>query len=370
MTVKARTNAEDLVARCVKPSVAALQREQHDFDTRFEHLRLDKNERLLPFTEEQMTDLRNRIRSSDISGYAELGSVRKRIAAYLGVAQDAVLLASGSDLAIKAIYEACIRANDHIVLHLPSYAMYRVYASMFEARVTGIAVKPDWTIDLDAMLGAVESDTKMVVVENPSGFVGTQPQFEEIKFAARTLAKRDILLVVDEAYVYIEQDRSAVSSLIVDFPNVVVSQTFSKGHGLAGTRFGYLIANPALMRYVSRVRPMHEITSLTATCVEWILDHPETLIEYRNSLTNSKAWLLEALSTLGVEAKDSHANFVFLNASQIKTTDLASALAARRILVRPPFADSPVKGWARVTVGTNDDSRRLMQAISEIQAAP
>lgn len=357
----------DLIERVIKKEIKNLKRIKDTFDDRFDYLRLDKNERIVPFDKGLLDDFRRAIQPNDISGYTELRPLYRKLASYLGVDCEQILFANGSDLAIKSVYEACVNKGDNVVLHMPSFAMYRVYAWMFGAEVKSVPVKEDWSVDFEKMLNAVDDDTKMVVLENPNGFVGTKPDFSQIEYCAKELKKKNVLLLIDEAYYFIENSTCENFSLISKYPNLVISQTFSKCHGLAGARFGYLVGHSELMQYISRVRPMHEITGLTACAVKWILDHPEILEGYRKMVKESKEALIKEFERLKVNCRDTHGNFILVYfPDKGFTKDMAQKLKERKILVRRPFKELYLNGWFRVTVGSLQDADIFIKAVKDI----
>lgn len=357
---------DTLIASVIKPEIRALQRIKDTFDERFEYLRLDKNERLLPFPEELLADFRSSIESDDLMGYAELGRTYKNLAQYLGVQDSQLLLAHGSDIAIKSVFEAIVGKGDSIVLHAPSYAMYRVYAAMFNAEARLVPVKADWQVDIETMLGQVDSTTKMLVLENPNGFIGTQPSLEDITYCAKELGKKDVVLVLDEAYFYVENTAFDKAELVQTHKNVIISQTFSKAHGLAGLRMGYLVGHPDIMEYISRVRPMHEITSLTAKASNWIMENPNILEDFQGSIKESKDYLKRELALLNIGYRDTSANFVLLYfPEEGRTADMTKKLRDKHILIRRPFQEEALRGWSRVCVGSMEDSKRLLKGIHE-----
>lgn len=360
----------DLVTRIIKKEIKESVRTKDTFDDRFEYLRLDKNERIVPFKNKDLDQFKSMIYSEDISGYAELGPLYKRLALYLRVNTNQIFFASGSDLAIKSVYEACIDRGDTVVLHKPSFAMYSVYASMFGAEIRAVDMKEDWSIDADRMLSMVDNKTKMMVIENPNGFIGTKPDIKIIEYCAQQLAKKNVILLLDEAYYYIENLFSTTCSLISKYKNLLISQTFSKCHGLAGTRFGYLVGDSQLMQYISRVRPMHEITGLTACAVNWILSHPEILEEYQETIKESKCFLIRELEKLNIKSRNSHGNFILIYFPDSGITkDMANKLKSKKILIRRPFEEPYLKGWSRVTVGSLQDSNIFVKALQNILKA-
>lgn len=356
-----------LIEKIVKPEIKSLVRIKDTDEHREEYLRLDKKERLVPFNEELFTQLTKGLSFEDFACYYELEPTYRKLADYLGVKREQLLLASGSDLSIKSVYEACIEKGDHIVLHAPGYAMFFVYADMFGAEYTRVPVQKDWNIDAEAMLKAVTEKTKLVVVENPNGFVGTIPSDEAIEHLASELLKKNVLLLIDEAYYYVDHTTSTSHKLIEKYPNVIITQTLSKMHGLAGVRIGYLIGNAELMEYIQRVRPMHEITSISAITAQWVIEHPVLLEEYRQVLRENKVYLIEELKKLNIEAKTSHANFVLVYLpNEGKTENIQEKLKEHKILVRRPFTEPFLEGWMLVCVGPKDAMDQFLNAIKSI----
>jgi histidinol-phosphate aminotransferase len=356
-----------LINRLVKDEIKALVRIKDTLDDRFDYLRLDKKERLLPFPNDLFAEFCASIKDEHLSGYHELGETYQKLANYIGVHEDQLLLTAGSDLAIKSVYEACLSKGDNIILHLPSYAMFRVYANMFGVETRGVHVTKDWTIDADGMLACVDENTKMIVVENPNGFVGTTPPFEILEHFARELNDKNILFLIDEAYFYVEHDQSQSHKLIEQYPNVLVTQTFSKAHGLAGVRVGHLIGHVDLMDFIRRVRPMHEIASLSALALGWVLDHSDLLKDNQDSLKNAKTVMLDGLKNLNINARDSHTNFILAYLpNEGKTEHLTQKLKDKKILIRRPFEEPNLKGWILICIGAEQHSKRFLSVLSKL----
>ncbi|TGM60677.1 pyridoxal phosphate-dependent aminotransferase [Leptospira vanthielii] len=356
-----------LLEKNIRKEIIRFERINDSFEERYEYLRLDKNERIIPFSNEQMESLKNMITSEVISGYHELGPVYKKLSKFLGISLDQILLAAGSDLAIKTVFETIIERGDNIVLHSPSYAMYKVYANLFGAEIREVSVSPTWELDIESMLSMVNDKTKIFVLENPNGFVGTKPSLETLEFCAKELAKKDVFFVIDEAYIYIENEKSESIKFLSDYPNVLISQTFSKAHGLAGVRVGLLLGNESVMKYFSRVRPMHEISSVSAVSTIWVLDNPELLSFYQKEIVKSKSFLFKELELLNLSYKDTHTNFILVYLpDESRTKGITQKLKDRKILIRRPFEVELLRGWSRVCVGDLNDSSKFINALKDI----
>ena len=357
--------------KIVKPNIRKLNRIKDTFDDRFDYLRLDKNERLLSFNKIVFKKFISDIKDHDLSGYHELGNLYKLLASYLGVNVNEILLSAGSDLGIKSVYEACIDDGDHIICHSPSYAMYRVYANMFGAETTLVPVEEDWSLDFEKIYKSIKSTTKLVAIENPNGFIGTKPKKDDVHSLIKYLHNKNILLLIDEAYIYVHKKKSDYIELINQYNNVIIAQTFSKGHGLAGCRFGYIISNPKLIDYISRVRPMHEVGSLAAKAAMWIIDNPKLLSEMQVDISENKKYLLKSINDLKLIARDTHANFLMIYLpNEGKTKNIVQKLKENKILIRRPFDESFLKGWSRVAVGSRSDSeifiKYLQKALQDV----
>ena len=353
-----------LLNEIIRPEIRNLVRIKDTSEDRFEYLRLDKNECLQPFDEVLLNAFKNSITFEDISGYPELDPLYRALARYVGVSEEQLFLSAGSDIGIRSIYEACIEQGDNVVLPAPSYAMFRVYAEMYGARFKMFPLNNEWKIDIDEMLNLVDNDTKLFVLENPNGSVGTNPTEEEIEKCASELLARNVLLLIDEVYFYVHNSVSKTHLLIEKYPNIIVVQSFSKSHGLAGLRIGYLIGNKDVINYVSRVRPMHEITSLTACATKWVLDNPGILHNYQKSILESKEYLKGQFGKLDISSKDTKGNFVLIYVpDKGKTQNLAEKLKRHKILIRRPFEESYLEGWTRVTIPEMSGAKRFIQAL-------
>lgn len=358
----------DLYEKLIKPPIRELVRIKDTFDDRREYLRLDKKERLFEFDPVLFKKFKESIQFEDISAYYELGPTYRQLSAYLNVPVKQLFLTAGSDLAIKSVFEAALGKGDRIIMHSPSYAMLRVYAKMFGVRYTMVSVKEeDWSINYEKMLAKVDGKTKMVAIENPNGFVGTKLDEDQIEYMASQLHKKGILLLIDEAYYYIENSRSNTHFLIKKYPNVLITQTFSKAHGLAGVRFGCLIGSPRMIGYISRVKPMHEVNSMSARTAEWIMSHPKLLTDNQRAIAEGKKYLVNALMLANIPVKDTHANFVMIYLPEEgRTKNITKKLMKHKILIRRPFEESFLKGWALVCVGSPADARQFFKALTEI----
>jgi len=354
----------DLFNNLIKKRIRELERVNNTFENRFDYLRFEKNERLCNFDGELFKKFIKSIKAEYLSGYPSIEGTYKKISNHLGIERNQIFIAAGSDLAIKSIYEACINENDKIILPSYCYAMYDVYSKMFGANAVSVDITDDWNFDIDKMIDEVDDTTKLFVLENPSGTFGGKLSLEDISRCAKFLRDRGVLFLIDEAYSKNSKVNLSISNFIEEFPNVIISRSFSKFCGLAGLRVGFLVGSKYLIENISKVRPMHEITSISALAVEWILDYPELINEYCEVLNVSKKYLEEHFFDLKIGYRDSDANFIFAYLPDNgRTKKMIDKLKKCKILLKHPFKKGCLKGWVRMTVGTIEDSKRLIKEI-------
>ncbi len=347
-----------------RPEVLGCERMRDQTVGRENSLRLDKNERLMPFPAKAWTEFQASIRPEDLSSYMDLEPTYARLAEILNVSRESLLITHGSDLAIKTVIESTIAHEDEVVLTVPGFAMYDVYTRLQGGIIRSVPVRDTWAADVGAIISQLSQRTKLVVVENPNGFLGTSIIGTELATLAQSAADVNSLLVIDEAYAGMS-DMTADSVLLnKSYQNVVIIKTFSKLQGLAGLRFGYLYGRPEVIDALSAVRPMHEISSLTSRAAIWVMNHPEMQEDYVAELRISKKYLINEAYKLGFTVRNTDANFVLLRVPEPVTDLVEEALVDNNILIRRPFRDARLAEWRRITVGTLADSEKLVKALN------
>jgi len=224
-------------------------------------LRLDFNENTVACSP-KVREVLGRISAGSLTRYPEREPVEAIVAAYLGLASTQVALTNGVDEAIHVLFEAFLEDGDELLLPVPTYTMYEIYASATDARVVSVLAGDDLKFPFERLLAAVTPRTKIIAIANPnspSGSAATRAQLLEI--AARA---PQAVLLVDEAYFHFHGE--TVIDLIGTVPNLIVARTFSKAYGLAGLRLGLLAGPAELMRWVKRVLSPYSVNSLALAC--------------------------------------------------------------------------------------------------------
>src|SRR5271163_1718720 len=198
-------------------------------------LRLDFNENTVACSPRVLETL-GKIAAADLAKYPERAQVEAKVAANLGLAAEQVLLTNGVDEAIHVLCQTYLDAGDEILLPVPTYSMYEVYASATEARVVTVQAAEDLRFPFDRIMNAITPRTKLIGIANPNsptGSIVTRDRIVKIVESAPHAA-----VLVDEAYFHFYGQ--TVADLIGHYPNLLLARTFSKAYGLAGLRLGVL----------------------------------------------------------------------------------------------------------------------------------
>jgi len=330
-----------------KKAVLNLIRVQEKEPPRLYQHRLDRNERTFPFSRAFENALRRRLDGELLMTYPEPEPLYRRFARWLGVPRDRLLFHSGSDLAIRSVFETYVRPGDRVLLHLPSYAMYKIYARMFEARVDTLAYDAGLSFDLGKFTRTLSRRHRVVILENPNGFVGNRHPFPGIKTLIQRARTLGVLVLVDEAYFHFIDETAA--DLIPVFDNLVVVRTFSKAFGFAGLRAAYLLSQEKNIQYLSRVKPMHELNSMAIAAIETLLAREGEFDRFIEKTKKSLAYLKTALWNLGIPTSDSRANFLAARLGKlVDGTEASTYLRDKGFLIRRPFREAHLKEWLRI----------------------
>ena len=138
-----------------------------DNSKRSNYFRFERNERTTLFTEKEFKEIISSITAYDLVAYGELEPFYKKLADWLKIDRTSILLTSGSDAGIKAIYESYVSKNDKIIITLPNYAMFSVYAEMFGAKIVHYYYEKDLSLNTNGLIELLDTNTKMVVISNP-----------------------------------------------------------------------------------------------------------------------------------------------------------------------------------------------------------
>ncbi|MDA7980617.1 MAG: histidinol-phosphate transaminase [Pirellulales bacterium] len=278
----------------------------------------------------------------------------------LGFDPEWILCGNGSDDILTICTRAFVGSGETIRFPHPSYLLYKILADIQGACVETVDFNTDWT--LPDKFAAPSEGLKLVFLPNPNSPSGTVLSPERIAELARQL---DCPLLVDEAYA----DFAEVNclSLVREHPNVLVCRTLSKSYGLAGLRFGFLVAQPEVIAELNKVKDSYNCDALSIAAATAAIHDQAWLQDNRRKITAGRDQLANGLRELGFNVPKSSANFVFAIHPTAKAKDLFDALKSQGVLVRYMAYDRWPEG-IRVSVGTPEQNELLLDMLRELTA--
>jgi histidinol-phosphate aminotransferase len=291
--------------------------------------------------------------------------LKKKICERLGVPPGFdVLLGNGSDELISIISIACARPGAKVVAPVPGFVMYSMSALFSGLEFVGVPLRPDCTLDLEAMLAAIAHHRPAIVyLAYPNNPTGTLYREDDMLAILKAMEHSGVV-VVDEAY----QPFAQVSFMphLQQFDNLIVMRTMSK-LGLAGIRLGYMAASGALLAEFDKVRPPYNINVLTEAAGEFLLDHLDVLDAQAGLLREERTRMVAALSAMpGVEVFPSAANFLLIRtrrSGQDGNTVFNRLLAQKVLIKNVGRMHSLLEDCLRVTVSTPEENNRFLDAL-------
>lgn len=347
-----------------KKHIQTLYRTPTEFGNRIgRSMRLDRNERTTPFPTAHLQAILASIKPEEVVAYPELEKFYGKLANWLGVARDEVLLTSGSDTAIRAVFEVYVDEGDEVITLSPSYGMYAVYGQMFGAVRRDIFYEADLTLRIENILQAINERTKLVALANPN-HTGTVIEPDDLVRILDAAWGKKALVMVDEAYFHF-CDVTMVP-YVRQYDNLVIIRTFSKALGIAPLRVGYAIGQQQIIADLYKVKLTHEITGISARFGEYLLDHLEIMEEQVADVKSGIRFLERECRSLGLKTEETHANFIYIELPpDVDGKDIVASLKERNIYISGPFTKAPFHNHIRVTVGPEDQMRSFMEEFRQ-----
>jgi histidinol-phosphate aminotransferase len=324
-----------------------------------DRLRLDFNENTLACSP-KVKEALAAVSAGALTRYPEREPVEATVAAYLGLKAEQVALTNGVDEAIHVLFEAFLEADDELLLPVPTYTMYEVYASATDARVVTVQAADDLAFPFERLLAAITPKTKVIAIANPNSPSGSAATREQILELARRAPQAVVL--VDEAYFHFHGE--TVMDLVGTVPNLIAARTFSKAYGLAGLRLGLLAGPVELMRWVRRVLSPYSVNSLALVCLQAALEDTEYLDWYVGEVLVARGEFEAALDDLKIRRWPSRANFVLVEIGA-RHAEFVRLMRGAGVLVRDRSNDPGCDGRVRITIGTREQMTQAVVALNE-----
>jgi histidinol-phosphate aminotransferase len=286
--------------------------------------------------------------------------LKAALAARYGVGQENVVLGNGSNDILEMAARAFLAPGASAVYSQHAFAVYPLATQATGAQGIEVPAR-DFGHDLDAMAAAIRSDTRVVFVANPNNPTGTWIEPGKVRDFLRRVPS-DVLVVLDEAYnEYLDPARRADSARWVDeFPNLVVSRTFSKAYGLAGLRVGFALVRPGVADLMNRVRQPFNVSHIAQVAAVAALADKAFVDRSYELNRHGMQVLTEGFRRMKREWIPSHANFVTFHVGD--GAGVFQRLLKQGVIVRPIGAYG-LPQHLRVTIGTAAENERFLAAL-------
>ncbi len=290
--------------------------------------------------------------------------LKSALAAKLGVALAGIVLGNGSNDVLELVARALLGPNTSAVYSEHAFAVYPLATQAVGAQ--GIATPARaYGHDLGAMLEALRDDTRVVFIANPNNPTGTLLGAGELHGFLKSVPER-VAVVLDEAYgEFLDAaQRAPTLAWLVEFPNLILTRTFSKAYGLAGLRVGYALAHPEVADLLNRVRQPFNVSSLGLAGAAAALEDHEFIARSKAMNDAGMSQILEGCEALNLSHIPSHGNFVCIEVGA-DAGGVFQALLRRGVIVRP-VANYGLARFLRVSIGLPEQNARFLAALGEI----
>ena len=282
------------------------------------------------------------------------------IAEYYGLQDNQVFVGVGSDDVLAMIFMTFFNSSTPIVFPDITYSFYDVWADMLRIPYEQIPLDENFRI----VPSAYERANGGVIFPNPNAPTGELLSLSAVEEIL--LANPDVIVVVDEAYI----DFGGVSArpLIDRYENLIVVQTFSKSRSLAGSRIGFAMANPTLIKYLNDVKysfNSYTMDTITIEAGTASIRNRGFFEETRNKIIATREWTKKELKRLGFAFGDSKSNFIFASHEKVQAEDIMKELREHDIYVRHFTKPSRIRNYLRISIGTDEEMKTLIDCLEQ-----
>ena len=289
--------------------------------------------------------------------------LKNKLAALKGVEPNQILLGNGSDEVLDLLFRAFCEPNQDAVLTLtPTYGMYGVLANLNAVEQQTVALTVDFQIDVEAVLNAIQPNTKLLFVcspNNPSGNIMNATAIKQI------LDNFNGIVAIDEAYIDFTVARSWIEDLSA-YSNLVVTQTLSKAYGLAGIRLGICCASSEIIAVLNKIKPPYNINILTQKAALEVLSKDSVTQKQVQIILSERDALIKTFKSISwIETLfPTDANFILIRVDDANLR--YTQLKQKGIIVRNRTNQPLCENCLRITVGTPEENIKLINVFKTL----
>lgn len=332
-----------------------------DQNERKGYLRLDLNENPGGLPQEFIDAVLKEIDPAFISQYPETLHFTQLLAQHLTTDISHLCLVNGSAEGIRYIIQAFTSVGGEIVGVVPSYFMYQVYSQMYGRKFVSVSYNDDLSMNIDNIISKLTDDTQMLILLNPNNPMGNVYSDEEFEKIMSVCQKKEITVLVDEAYHYFYPGTFIRYAL--NERRVFITRTFSKFFSMAGCRLGYVVGHPEDIKLVQKFCTPHNTNAFAMLFAEKVLETPNLLESLITKFNDGRDYLLSRLDTNGYRHKGEAGNFIFIEPKSDARTIVEKMKDEYKILIKSYENVGEFGTCLRVSIGEKKYMEMFMDAL-------
>ena len=348
----------------IKPRKAVEEMESYSppLEGRRGLLRLDFNENTIGCSPKVLAAINN-INEEEIATYPEYVSFKEKLANSIRMEPEQLMVTNATDEAIMIIMQTYIEKGDELVLPIPTFAMFKFYAQIAEAKIKEILYNINLTFPIKNVLAAITPKTKIVVLCNPNNPTGTLIDRKDIIKIIEKAQKNEALVLLDEAYY--QYSGAECLELISEYDNLVIIRTFSKVYGLGGLRLGYAASNPEIIKNLLKVGSPYSVNTVAIAAASAAIDDIDYVTWYITEIKKAKKIMYDGLDKLKIKTYPTAGNFLIAKFPR-KADEVEIGLKEKGILIRNRSSYPLLKDCLRIAIGTVKQTKELLNALKEL----
>lgn len=343
-----------------KSTLQGVIKKLHLTSDRKDKIKLDLNENLMGCSLKVVEALK-KVTCDEISVYPEYDNFIDKLASYLNVEKNNLLITNGADEALRVVMDTYLDKGDEVIIPNPTFYIFESHSEVVGAKKILVYYNQDLSFPVEQIIEKINDNTKMITIVNPNNPTGTIVQRSDI-ISILEKAKNSIVLL-DEAY--FQFSNKSCKDLIHQYNNLIIVQTFSKGFGLAGVRLGYIISNQNVIENLKKIVLPYNVNGLSIVAGSAALDDLDFVNHYVNLVRDNRSYLLTELNKVGVRTYPSDANFIVANFGE-RLDIVFKNLNEKNILVNNVSKLPLLDGCLRIAIGTRNQMETLVNEIKEV----
>jgi len=289
--------------------------------------------------------------------------LKRKIAALKNIEEAKIFLGNGSDEPIDLLIRAfCEPGLDNIVSIDPTYGMYRVAADISGIELRKVSLTPDFQLDTKDLLAAADEHTKLIFLCSPNNPTGNSLVKEDM---LEIVKKFGGLVIVDEAYIDFAPGKTLLS-VLQNFPNLVVLQTFSKAWGMAGIRLGMAFASADIIRVLNKIKYPYNLNTLTQQKAIEQIENKEQVDNWIKRLISERKKMAEELINFPFVIKVYPSDANFLLVKMYDAQGIYNYLVEEGIIVRDRSKVHLCDDSLRITIGSEEENTTLLTTFKNL----